>query len=313
MSSMSSTKIFEVDFPPSDSPSSISFSKHDLFSVSAWDGSLSFFNYINHPFILKSTFTHSEPLLCSSFVNNICVSGSSAGSVFSVDINTGLASNAKIHEGGIRHIKTMNEFVYITGSWDKTVKFVDIRTQQVVHQLQMPERVYGMDFKSGTLALLLAGNKLITYDTSNMQEKQHTTKLSWSLKCLSQVDDGIVVGGIEGRGEYLSTSVSTKRYSFRCHRTTNEMFSINHIATYPKNDSCFMTCGSDGSIIMYDKSVRQKLFSESFKTPVCCGEFSPDGSVFVLGVGYDWSRGYENSGDKPGVKIIQMNSTNIKV
>ncbi|KAM0684896.1 RNA export factor gle2 [Conglomerata obtusa] len=74
-----------------------------------------------------------------------------------------------------------------------------------------------------------------------------------------------------------------------------------------------MTCGSDGSVILYDKSVRQKLFGESFKVPVCCGAFSGDGSIFAAGLGYDWSRGYEVTGDKPAIKVVQMNTTGAKI
>jgi len=33
----------------------------------------------------------------------------------------------------------------VTGSWDKTVKYWDLRSPNPVHTQQMPERVYAMD------------------------------------------------------------------------------------------------------------------------------------------------------------------------
>ncbi|KAM0678452.1 hypothetical protein BDAP_000851 [Binucleata daphniae] len=313
MSSLSSNKIIDVDNPPSDTPTSISFSQHDLFSVTSWDNSVRFYNYGSNPYTLKHSLSHTSPLLSSCFVNNLVVAGGLDGSILTVDIQTGTSKTFKLHESCIRHCVAINENIYVTGSWDKTIKFTDIRTGQLCAKKDLPERVYGLDYKNNTLCVVTAKNNIITYDVANnLLEKQHTTKLNYTLKSVCLVDDGFVVGGIEGKGEFISTTVSTKRYTFRCHRTTSELFAVNDIAAHPKNDSCFMTCGSDGAIIMYDKSIRQKMMSESFKVPVTCGKFSPDGSVFVAGVGYDWSRGYEQTSDKPGVKVLLMSSTGIK-
>ena len=57
------------------------------------------------------------------------------------------------------HAKDMNNML-VTGSWDRTVRYWDLRTQNPVHTQQLPERVYGMDIRFPLMVVGLAGRRI---------------------------------------------------------------------------------------------------------------------------------------------------------
>lgn len=66
------------------------------------------------------------------------------------------------HDAPIRHlfsVKDMNNML-ITGSWDKTIRYWDLRSPNPVHTQQLPERVYAMDVRHPLLVVGLANRKI---------------------------------------------------------------------------------------------------------------------------------------------------------
>lgn len=57
------------------------------------------------------------------------------------------------------HVKEMNNML-VTGSWDKTVRYWDLRQPNPVHTQPMPERVYAMDIRFPLMAVGMAGRKV---------------------------------------------------------------------------------------------------------------------------------------------------------
>ena len=57
------------------------------------------------------------------------------------------------------HVKEMNNML-VTGSWDKTIKYWDLRSQNPVHTQQLPERVYGMDISYPLMVVGMAGRRV---------------------------------------------------------------------------------------------------------------------------------------------------------
>lgn len=57
------------------------------------------------------------------------------------------------------HVKEMSNML-VTGSWDKTVRYWDLRSPNPVHTQQLPERVYGMDIKYPLMVVGLAGRRI---------------------------------------------------------------------------------------------------------------------------------------------------------
>jgi mRNA export factor len=173
-----------------------------------------------------------------------------------------------------------------------------------------------MDLEKDTLGLSLAGNKVLSYDMKNLgSQRIHTTKLNWqvrSIACLHD-NDSIVLGGIEGKIEIISVESPIKKLIFKCHRTTSDIFSVNCLSGHPSNRDVIASGGSDGELLFYDRMSKSKIFSSSFRYPITCGTFNGNGSLYGFGTGYDWSRGYEVSEDKVGIKVIHVSSTNLKM
>ena len=57
------------------------------------------------------------------------------------------------------HVKEMNNML-VTGSWDRTIRYWDLRQPNPVHSQQMPERVFAMDVRFPLMAVGLAGRKV---------------------------------------------------------------------------------------------------------------------------------------------------------
>ena len=85
-----------------------------------------------------------------------------------------LATNQKQvvakHDGAVRyclHVKEMNNML-VTGSWDKTVRYWDLRQPNPVHTQQMPERVYAMDIKYPMMSVGTAGRRVQVASVNKM-------------------------------------------------------------------------------------------------------------------------------------------------
>lgn len=63
------------------------------------------------------------------------------------------------HDAPVRHLKLVKEMnnMLITGSWDRTLRYWDLRQPSPVHQQQLPERVFAMDAVHPVLIVALAG------------------------------------------------------------------------------------------------------------------------------------------------------------
>jgi WD40 repeat protein len=86
-----------------------------------------------------------------------CVWSHSGDQVFSAgcdnkvmcqDIRQGKLFQVAAHEKPIRKVKWAKEFpALVTGSWDKTCKFWDLRASTPQANVDLPERLYAMDVK----------------------------------------------------------------------------------------------------------------------------------------------------------------------
>lgn len=103
----------------------------------------------------------------------------------------------------------------MTGSWDKTVKYWDLRSPNPAGTLSVHEKVYSMDTKDETLVVATAERKLHIVDLKN------PTKIFRSPECplrhqirvvtCFQDEHGFAVGGIEGRVGMIWNSEADSR------------------------------------------------------------------------------------------------------
>jgi len=333
---MNVQKDFEVSQPPTDTVSDISFSPvADYMAVSSWDNNTRIYEVQqNGQTVPKAMITHDGPALCCSWSKDgtKCFSGGvdKIGKV--IDVSTGQIVQVAAHDEPIKSAKFVDgtggmENIVATGSWDKTLKYWDLRSQNPVHTLSLPDRCYTMDVLFPLMVVGTAEKHINVYDLQNptVPFKQIQSPLKWQTRvvsCFTKGNGGFAVGSIEGRVgiQYIKDSDQSMNFSFKCHRdgqSGQNVYAINAISFHPEYGT-FSTAGSDGIFYFWDKDSKQRL--KEFKnlrspvTPITATSFNKNGSIFAYAFGYDWSKGYENNSQsmKPQIFLHASKDEDVK-
>jgi mRNA export factor len=98
----------------------------------------------------------------------------------------------------------------VTGSWDKTIKYWDLRTPNAVGTIDCGERIYSLDVKKDTLVIATASNEIHIVNLRDPGRILETRKspLTHQLRVVTLAVDGdhFAVGSIEGRVGYQRVS-----------------------------------------------------------------------------------------------------------
>ncbi|CAO3621196.1 unnamed protein product [Mucor fragilis] len=96
---------------------------------------------------IKYTYPHEAPVLCLkwSLDGSQIVSGGADHKGRLYDAETGKQVNFVHHEAPIKSILFADYNLVVTGSWDKTIKYWDLRAPGSAGTLCLSERVYTMD------------------------------------------------------------------------------------------------------------------------------------------------------------------------
>lgn len=225
----------------------------------------------------------------------------------------GRAQQVAAHDLPIRVVRFVEvpnaqQPMIVTGSWDKTIKYWDLRTPNPVATIQCQERVYTLDTRD---KLLVVGTADRYINVINLNEptkfyKTIQSPLKWQTRVVSCFTDatGYVIGSIEGRCaiQYVDDKDQSLNFSFKCHRegpstsnSTVNVYSVNAISFHPVHGT-FSTAGSDGTFHYWDKDAKHRLKgypSVGGSIPATC--FNRDGNIFAYAVSYDWSKGYSSN------------------
>lgn len=116
------------------------------------------------------------------------------------------ATQVAAHSEPIRCIEAINvqgNNMLVTGSWDKTVKYWDLRQQQPAATLDVGERVYTMDVRNQMLVVGTAERWIHIVNLANPGTvyKKIQSPLKWQTRVVTCFTDatGFAVGSIEGR------------------------------------------------------------------------------------------------------------------
>ncbi|CAB4286027.1 unnamed protein product [Prunus armeniaca] len=274
-------KSFEVAQPPNDSISSLSFSpKSNILVATSWDNQ-----------VLCSTWKEDGTTVFSGGCDKQVKMWPLGGQPVTV----------AMHDAPIKEIAWIPEMsLLVTGSWDKTMKYWDVRQPNPVHTQQLPERCYALSVRYPLMVVGTADRNLIVFNLQNPQTefKRILSPLKYQTRCVAAFPDqqGFLVGSIEGRVgvHHLDEQQQNKNFTFKCHREGSEIYSVNSLNFHPVHHT-FATAGSDGSFNFWDKDSKQRLKAMSrCNQPIPCSTFNNDGSIFAYAVCYDWSKGAEN-------------------
>jgi len=127
-----------------------------------------------------------------------------------IDLGAGssVAQQVAVHDQPIRCVRFFeppgsNAQMIVTGSWDKTIKYWDLRSSTAVATVQCQERVYTLDVKKNLLVVGTA-DRYINVINLNEPTKFYKTlqsPLKWQTRVVSCFPEanGFAVGSIEGR------------------------------------------------------------------------------------------------------------------
>jgi len=144
----------ELADPPTDSISAIAFSPQaDFLAVASWSNEVRMYEVsADGQTQGKASYQHEQPVLsvCWTKDGTKVLSGGADKAVRMFDVNTGQSTQVAQHEQAVRCVKWIDApqpvgGILVTGSWDKTLKYWDLRTPNPVATYQLPERCYTLD------------------------------------------------------------------------------------------------------------------------------------------------------------------------
>ncbi|CAG8619893.1 14008_t:CDS:2 [Gigaspora margarita] len=266
-------KDYEVPQPPNDGISDMKFSPvADYLAVSSWDNNVRIYevNATAGNATGKAIYSHEKPALCCDWSKDgskvISGGADNAGRCF--DITTQQSMQIAIHDQPIRCIKYIDQtYLVATGSWDKTIKYWDMRSPSPVLNVTLPERCYAMDViyplmvvgtADGLVQIYNLGHPSTPYITRQSPLKFQTRYIS----CFPS-GNGYAIGSIEGR------------------------VGIQYVE---EKDNL------DGTFNFWDKDSRQRLKGfNPVGTSIPAATFNRNGTIYTYAVSYDWSKGFLQS------------------
>ncbi|GAP84625.1 hypothetical protein SAMD00023353_1101570 [Rosellinia necatrix] len=313
-----------ISNPPEDTVSDLTFSPTaDILAISSWDKKVRIYQIASTGASEgKHIYEHDEVVLSVDFSKdgNKLVSAGADKQAKVCDLQSLQTVQVAAHDSPVKaarffELPNSNGPMLVTGSWDKTIKYWDLRTQNPVGTVTCQDRVYTMDVRN---SLLVVGTADRYINVINLQDplkfyKTLQSPLKWQTRVVSCFTDasGFAVGSIEGRCaiQYVEDKDSSSNFSFKCHRDTpsgnvTQVYSVNDISFHPQHGT-FSTAGSDGTFHFWDKDAKHRLKGyPSVGGSITATTFNSSGSIFAYAVGYDWSKGYFGNSPSYPNKVV---------
>ncbi|KAL0227494.1 hypothetical protein RCL1_003638 [Eukaryota sp. TZLM3-RCL] len=295
--------IRDVASPPADSISNIRFSPTDpnILLASSWDCSVRLYNVDNNSIV--SHYTHHGAVLDACFGSSGIIASGGLDNNFNL-YNTYRNSTQTLgrHEQPISCVEySESNGLYVTGSWDSSVKFWDPRTESCVLSVPTTAKVYAMAAMNNVLVVGMSDRKLALFDIRK-QAIFHTkpSPVRYQLRCIgsSPSTGWYAVGSIEGRVALESVQGETvsSLFAFRCHRVKDRertiVYPVNDICFHPSVGTSFATAGSDGTVAIWDGE-KKKVCSKfaGFNNPISSISFNSTGNLLAIASSYVFEEG----------------------
>ncbi|KZV90570.1 WD40 repeat-like protein [Exidia glandulosa HHB12029] len=300
----------EVADAPDDSISSMAFCPvADYLAVGSWNNQVRIYEVTASGQTQgKAMYQHEAPVLsvCWNKDGNKLFSGGADKAGRAFDVSTGQSSQVAQHDAPIKCVKWIEAptgGILVTGSWDKTLKYWDLRTPNPVATVNLPERCYTLDVQYPLMVVGTAERHIQIFNLSNPSTpyRQIVSPLKWQTRVVScfPAANGFAVGSIEGRVaiQYVEDKDSSSNFSFKCHRKDQAkdqtlVYSVNDIS-FHQGYGTFSTAGADGTINFWDKDARSRIKPfDAAPGPISATCFNRNGNIFAYAVSYDWSKGH---------------------
>ncbi|KAK8099077.1 Poly(A)+ RNA export protein [Apiospora kogelbergensis] len=294
------SKDVAINQPPEDTVTDLVFSPAaEILAVSSWDKKVRVYEIDNSGQSQgKHAYDHEAPVFSVDFSKDgtKLVSAGADKQAKLCDLGGNLQTQqVAAHDAPIKCAKFFespqsNSTMLVTGSWDKTIKYWDLRQSTPVGTVTAQERIYSMDVRNN---LLVVGTADRYINVVNLQDPLKFYKtLQSPLKWQTRVEKD-----------------ATSNFSFKCHRdppqgNITNVYSVNDISFHPQHGT-FSTAGSDGTFHFWDKDAKHRL--KGYPTvggSIVATTFNASGSIFAYAVGYDWSKGHQGNNAQYPNKVM---------
>uniref|UniRef100_A0AC35TMT5 WD_REPEATS_REGION domain-containing protein n=1 Tax=Rhabditophanes sp. KR3021 TaxID=114890 RepID=A0AC35TMT5_9BILA len=201
----------------------------------------------------------------------------------------------------------------MTGSWDKTLRFWDMRqmpTQSSMATFNLNKKVFCSDVLFPMAVVGTSDRRIKVYNLENQPTEiaDQESQLKFQTRSISIFKNktmnnpaGFAIGSIEGRVgiNYIEPATAKDNFTFKCHRSTElvntyqEIYPVNDIAfNHTQNTLC--TVGGDGRYSFWDKDARTKLrTSDQMPMGFTKCDIHATGTMIAFALGYDWAKGHD--------------------
>ncbi|RYP60082.1 hypothetical protein DL770_010064 [Monosporascus sp. CRB-9-2] len=308
-----------------DTISSVSWSPvSNHLAAASWDGKVRVYDVArNEPAVGVAMLRADGPVFDCDWAKDgtMILAGGADKKVHLLHAPTGQQATVGSHEAPIRGVRFVevpgsNAPIIATGSWDKTVRFWDMRQPTPLAALACKERVYSMDAKARLLVVATAERHVHLVDLRSPTTFLRTTEspLRHQTRAATVFPDGKGWGlaSIEGRCAIVALDEKDSRFTFtfRCHREqpdrgVTKVWAVNDVQFHPTRPTVFTTAGSDGTFHFWDRVARSRLKTyPSTGAAITSTRFNRDGSLFAYAVGYDWSMGCARNSPEIQTKLM---------
>ncbi|KZV81698.1 WD40 repeat-like protein, partial [Exidia glandulosa HHB12029] len=300
----------EVADPPTDSISALAFCPTaDFLAAASWNGEVRIYEVAPDGQTKgKAMYAHdgTAPALSVTYSKDgsKVFSGGADNVVRAYDLTSGQSAVVAKHDGAVKAVKFFESpsagAILVTGSWDQTLKYWDLRSPNPIASVQLAGKCYALDVVFPLMVVGSSERKLQVFNLNQPGQPVETLEspLKWQTRTISCFPsaDGYAVGSVEGRVaiQWADPKRKGNNYSFRCHRKEENkantlVYAVNDVQWHPVHGT-FLTAGSDGTISMWDKDARARLKNfPAAPGPIATTAFSRNGNILAYAVSYDWS------------------------
>lgn len=312
---------YKISNCPSDSISDLHFCNEDfLLGATSWDGSFNIWSYDEHQSQYKHVFEYyssknqqKNAYLRFAFQeeNHNCFLGTSGGHIQLLNLDNFDASTIGSCSGIISGMRWVSQYsILISCSSDSKLICWDMRVPYT-HQTRdfdLSGKVTNIDFSGQHLYIAFNDGSVGQFDIRNGELISIPTQFRGIplLSISALPNDSGFFGGFMHGYSYLITKEQQNYY--QCHRSLNNVFSVNSVAVDPQHQNG-LSGGGNGTLAYYNfanNKIQEFCFTDS---PITHCVFSQN-NVIAVATGYDWKEGiefYKQFHPEVAIHILRIN------